>query len=69
MPDPDPDPEPTRHVWLSDEYSVPLASLCWHAAPSPNADHHCIRAAGHAGKHRYSFHAETRDHSHKDPRP
>lgn len=42
-----------EHVWLSDEYSVPRERLCMHRPPSPNADHGCVRAKDHPGKHEY----------------
>lgn len=59
----------TDFVWLSDEYSVPIETLCMHEPPAPNRDFRCIRAAGHPGKHRYSMDARVRPYSHKEKRP
>ena len=44
---------PVEHVWLSDEFSVPRATMCMHRPPSPNADHGCIRPVGHTDAHVY----------------
>lgn len=61
-----------KHIWLSDEYSVPESSLCMHEPPSPNRDHRCVRAKGHTGGHEYMMATEpgfSRDYSWKDRRP
>lgn len=51
--------------WPSDHYSVPADNLCWHAAPSPYADHFCIREEGHPGKHKFECTPILRSFSHK----
>lgn len=60
-----------RFYWPSDDYSVPADNLCFHIPPSPDADHRCIRPAGHPGRHQYviATWGAIRDYSHKDPRP
>lgn len=60
-----------KHVWLADHFSVPEATLCMHRAPSPNADHFCLKQNGHRGEHDFTFCEafKVRDYSHKDPPP
>lgn len=55
-----------RHVYLSDDFSVPESSLCMHAPESPNADFRCLRAKGHPGKHEHHLDFRVRDCSWKD---
>lgn len=57
-----------KHVWLADHFSVPQDTLCMRRAPSPNADHFCLKAKGHAGACECTFHEsfKVRDYSHKD---
>lgn len=54
-----------RHVWLSDEFSVPEETLCLIAAPSPDADHRCVRAKDHPGKHEFRYEIDYRQYSWK----
>jgi hypothetical protein len=55
--------------WPAEHYSVPADSLCWHIAPSPNADHRCIRPDGHRGAHLYEYSPKVKAHPHKAPSP
>lgn len=62
----------SAHVWLSDEFSVRRETLCCHRPPSPDADHICVRAVGHPGRHEYRMATEPgfiRSYSHREPRP
>ena len=39
------------HVWLSEDFSVPSASLCLDRPEAPNGDFVCCAVKGHAGRH------------------
>ncbi|MCZ4340144.1 hypothetical protein O4H52_00900 [Sphingomonadaceae bacterium G21617-S1] len=54
-----------QHVWLADHFSVPAETLCLIRAPSPNADHFCLRAKGHAGAHEFHMQPDLRARSWK----
>ena len=55
-----------KHVWLTDEFSVPSEQLCLDAAPSPDADCFCLRGAGHKGAHEYTHSPTRKNWSWKD---
>lgn len=55
-----------KHIWLSDEFSVPAETLCLNRAPSPNADCFCTRAVDHPGRCQFIWSPDTRDHSWKE---
>ena len=55
-----------KHYWPADHYSVPAEGRCFHIAPQPDADHWCIREAGHGGSHQYAMSPDIRDYSWKD---
>jgi hypothetical protein len=52
-----------KHYWMTDHFSVPAEGLCLNIAPSPNADHWCIREAGHPGRHHHVMQPDIRSHS------
>lgn len=54
-----------QFYWPSAEYSIPADDLCWHIAPSPNADFRCVRKIGHPGKHEFRYSPRLKPHSHK----
>ena len=48
-------PRETDRVWLSEEFSVEASGLCLDRPESPNSDHLCVRARGHAGRHEHRY--------------
>jgi hypothetical protein len=56
----------SRHYWPVPTWSTPADSLCLYQAPSPNADHYCIRPQGHPGGHRFTYSPDIRDYSHRE---
>lgn len=67
------DSSPERaHCWLSEEFSVPSASLCLNRPESPNSDYVCCAAKGHRGKCQYQWTGNNfpqfRPHSFKEAR-
>lgn len=55
-----------KHYWPADHFSVPADTLCLNMAPSPDADHLCVRPSGHPGAHHYEWSPSIRDYSWKD---
>jgi hypothetical protein len=53
------------HYWPRDHFSVPAETICFERAPSPNADHFCVREKGHKGKCLFDYSPDVRSYSHK----